>query len=73
MYIGVDYYPEQWGLNYLEEDFKTIKELGANLIRIGEFAWDKIQKPDESFDFSFSGVGCNTSSEVIEFKALFVF
>ena len=37
-YLGVDYYPEQWGLELADEDLDNIVELGANLIRIGDFA-----------------------------------
>lgn len=38
MYLGVDYYPEYWPIEMLDEDIKGIKELGANIVRIGEFA-----------------------------------
>ena len=26
-YRGVDYYPEQWGIDFVEEDLKNIKEM----------------------------------------------
>lgn len=35
MYIGVDYYPEHWPENMIEEDIQGIKELGSNMVRIG--------------------------------------
>lgn len=38
MYVGVDYYPEQWEPGMLDEDLDRIVELGCNVIRIGEFA-----------------------------------
>lgn len=52
-YRGVDYYPEQWGMDFVEEDLKNIKELNANLIRICDFAWDKIEPENNKYDFSF--------------------
>ena len=53
MWLGVDYYPEQWPRELLESDLDTIKELGCNIIRIAEFAWH-IMEPDEGqYDFSY--------------------
>ncbi len=53
MYLGVDYYPEHWPKEMVEEDIKGIKELGANIVRIGEFAWHLMEKEEGKFDFSF--------------------
>ena len=52
-YLGVDYYPEQWGMEHVDEDLKDIKELGANLIRISDFCWDRFEPKDGEYDFSF--------------------
>ncbi|MBO7677689.1 MAG: beta-galactosidase [Erysipelotrichaceae bacterium] len=52
-YLGVDYYPEQWGMELVDEDLDNIVELGANLIRIGDFAWDRFEPEDGVYDFSF--------------------
>ena len=52
-YLGVDYYPEQWGMEHVDEDLKDIVELGANLIRIADFAWDRFEPKDGEYDFSF--------------------
>ncbi len=53
MYLGVDYYPEHWPKEMLEQDIKGIKELGANIVRIGEFAWHMMESKEGNFDFSF--------------------
>ena len=53
MYLGVDYYPEQWDIGMMDEDIKRIKEMGANIIRIGEFAWHLMEKEEGMYDFSF--------------------
>lgn len=53
MFLGVDYYPEQWPSSMLEEDLDNICELGCNAIRIAEFAWHLMEKTEGQFDFSF--------------------
>ncbi|WP_173916382.1 beta-galactosidase [Halobacillus sp. Marseille-Q1614] len=52
-YLGVDYYPEHWPKEMMEEDIQGIKELGENIVRIGEFAWHLMEKKEGQFDFSF--------------------
>ena len=57
MLLGVDYYPEQWDTSLMEADMDRILELGCNVIRIGEFAWHRMEKQEGQFDFSyFDGV-----------------
>ena len=53
MWLGVDYYPEQWDSSLLEKDLDTILELGCNVIRIGEFSWHLMEKKEGQYDFSF--------------------
>ena len=53
MFLGVDYYPEQWDPSLLEEDLDNICELGCNVIRIAEFGWHLMEKTEGCFDFSF--------------------
>ena len=52
-YLGVDYYPEQWGLEHADQDLDDIVALGANLVRIGDFAWDRFEPDEGKYDFSF--------------------
>ena len=57
MLLGVDYYPEQWDTSLMEADMDRILELGCTVIRIGEFAWHRMEKQEGQFDFSyFDGV-----------------
>lgn len=37
--LGASYYPEWWNESEWEQDFKKMKELGFNAVRMGEFAW----------------------------------
>jgi len=53
MYLGVDYYPEQWDPALMEADMDNILEMGGNVIRIGEFSWHLMEKTEGNFDFSF--------------------
>lgn len=53
MWLGVDYYPEQWDAELMEQDLDTIVELGCNVIRIAEFSWHLMEKKEGQYDFSF--------------------
>lgn len=53
MWLGVDYYPEQWDPALMEADMDTIREMGSNVIRIAEFAWHLMEKTEGQYDFSF--------------------
>ena len=51
MRIGVDYYPEQWDRSMWEKDAEAMARTGVKLVRIGEFAWSKLEPRDSEFDF----------------------
>lgn len=53
MWLGVDYYPEQWDPALMESDMDAILEMGGNVIRIGEFSWHLMEKTEGHYDFSF--------------------
>ncbi len=53
MWLGVDYYPEQWDPSMMDADMDTIVEMGCNVIRIGEFSWHLMEKTEGQYDFSF--------------------
>ena len=52
-YLGVAYYPEDWPEEEMERDFARMKEIGINVVRIGEFAWHRMEPAPGEFDFSF--------------------
>ena len=57
LYHGAAYYPELWPESDVDRDISEMKKLGINVVRMGEFAWAKME-PDEgaiSLDF-FRGV-----------------
>ena len=53
MWLGVDYYPEQWDVSMIDSDLDNIIEMGGNVIRIAEFAWHLMEKTEGNYDFSF--------------------
>ncbi|KPJ64746.1 hypothetical protein AMJ44_12170, partial [candidate division WOR-1 bacterium DG_54_3] len=50
--FGVTFYPEQWPKDTWNKTFKEIKEVGFNLVRFGEMAWDWIEPEPGNFSFS---------------------
>ncbi len=53
MKIGVDYYPEQWDSSMWSQDAELMAKTGVKTVRIGEFAWSRLEPSDGSFDFSW--------------------
>ncbi len=53
MYLGVDYYPEHWDFVSIDTDLQRMKDMGVNIIRIGEFAWHMMEREEGLFDFDF--------------------
>ncbi len=53
VYFGVDYYPEHWPAQMLEEDLDRIAQLGATMIRIGEFAWHLLEPQQGQYEFGY--------------------
>lgn len=41
--IGVCYYPEHWPEDWWESDAKRMAEVGIKVVRIGEFAWSRLE------------------------------
>jgi len=59
IYLGCDYYPEQWS-QWLEEDesrwetdARLMAEAGFNVVRLGEFAWGLLEPEADLFDFTW--------------------
>lgn len=50
-YLGTSYYPESWGLDRIAVDIKLMKDAGMNMVRLGEFAWSKMEKKEGEYDF----------------------
>ncbi len=53
MFYGVAYYPEHWPEENWGKDAKNIRECGMDGVRIGEFAWCRMEPEEEVFDFDW--------------------
>lgn len=50
---GADYYPEAWPESQWEKDAAMMQEAGINFVRMGEFAWVKMEPQEGHFDFAW--------------------
>ena len=51
--FGVCYYPEHWPRSAWRRDAEQMAELGLRYVRIGEFAWSRLEPTDGNFDFDW--------------------
>jgi len=51
--LGVCYYPEHWPEDIWAEDAARMAETGLTWVRIGEFAWSRMEPEPEAFDFGW--------------------
>lgn len=53
MTLGTCYYPEHWDVSLWESDLDRMLENGIEVVRIAEFAWNKIEPEEGVFTFEF--------------------
>jgi len=53
MNIGVAYYPEHWPEDRWPGDAHLMKEMGVDVVRIGEFAWSRMEPRRERFEMDW--------------------
>ncbi|ANN57196.1 beta-galactosidase [Mesorhizobium loti NZP2037] len=51
--LGVCYYPEHWPESWWEKDARRMRALGISFVRIGEFAWSRLEPQRDAFDFGW--------------------
>ncbi|BDI30252.1 beta-galactosidase [Capsulimonas corticalis] len=51
--LGVCYYPEHWDESLWADDFRRMREMSLEVIRIGEFAWSIFEPEEGRFEFGF--------------------
>lgn len=51
--LGVCYYPEHWPESWWAEDAARMHQLGIRFVRIGEFAWSRIEPEPGRFDWGW--------------------
>lgn len=51
--LGAAYYPEDWPQEELEKDIDKMRQAGIGVVRIGEFAWKKMEPSEGEFCFDW--------------------
>lgn len=51
-YVGVSYYPEVAG-DEIGQDIRQMKGIGVNMVRMGEFAWCRMEPDEGTYDFKW--------------------
>jgi beta-galactosidase len=49
--LGVCYYPEHWKQELWDEDFRRMREMGFNVVRMGETAWNIFEPEEGRYSF----------------------
>jgi len=53
MKLGCCYYPEHWPEEWWAEDARRMRDMGLSLVRIGEFAWSRIEPEPGRYDWGW--------------------
>nr|WP_269846571.1 beta-galactosidase [Paenibacillus roseus] len=48
---GVCYYPEHWDEELWDDDFRRMREMGINVVRMGETAWNLWEPEEDVYSF----------------------
>ena len=51
--LGVCYYPEHWPESWWPDDAARMREIGISFVRIGEFAWSRMEPRRGTFDWGW--------------------
>jgi beta-galactosidase len=66
--LGVCYYPEHWPRDWWPDDARRMRELGITQVRIGEFAWSRIEPAPGRFVWGW----LDAAIEVLQSAGLYV-
>ncbi|MBC7783485.1 MAG: beta-galactosidase [Burkholderiales bacterium] len=50
---GVSYYPDLWPVSEIDRDITLMRELGINMVRMGDFAWAKMEPSEGKISLDF--------------------
>jgi beta-galactosidase len=53
MSIGVCYFPEHWPSERIKDDIEQMAATGIEYVRMGEFAWSRLEPDPDEFDFEW--------------------
>ena len=52
-WLGAAYYPEDWPEALMAEDIRLMREAGMNVMRVGEFAWSRMEPREGDYDLAW--------------------
>ena len=52
-FLGAAYYPEAWPLEQFDDDINLMKQAGMTVMRIGEFAWSRMEPEEGRYDLDW--------------------
>lgn len=58
--LGVCYYPEHWPKSYWADDAAKMRTLGLTYVRIGEFAWSRLEPREGCYQFGWMDEAIDT-------------
>jgi beta-galactosidase len=53
LWLGSAWYPEQWPESAWAEDLRLMQAHGANVVRIGEYAWSRMEPREGEYDMGW--------------------
>jgi beta-galactosidase len=53
LWIGSAWYPEQWPESAWAEDLRLMQAHGGNVVRIGEYAWSRMEPEEGKYDMAW--------------------
>ena len=51
--LGTAWYPEQWPESRWDEDLRLMQAAGIHMVRVGEFAWSRMEPEEGRFDLDW--------------------
>ncbi|HYA79317.1 MAG TPA: beta-galactosidase, partial [Methylocystis sp.] len=51
--LGVCYYPEHWSPSRWAQDAAMMREIGLSHVRVGEFAWSRLEPAPNAYEFAW--------------------
>jgi len=53
LWLGAAWYPEQWPESRWDADLELMRRGGANVVRVGEFAWSRLEPSEGRYDLDW--------------------
>jgi beta-galactosidase len=63
LWMGAAWYPEQWPEARWDRDLALMQQAGFNVVRIGEFAWSRMEPSEGHFDFGWLDTAIRKAGE----------